>query len=160
MGNRSKIHSFTYTPDAAKATALLGNTPGAYNQVWHLPTSDEKFTGDDWIKLFADTMQVKAKAMTIPKFMIRVMGIFNPLMKEMVEMLYQNEEDYFFDSSKFEKRFGVSATTPKQGVKIMMDHLKSLKVVLVLRPAERLIFVNGFDEMSFVNILIDAPAKS
>lgn len=118
MGNRSKIHSFTYTPDAAKATALLGNTPGAYNQVWHLPTSDEKFTGDDWIKLFADTMQVKAKAMTIPKFMIRVMGIFNPLMKEMVEMLYQNEEDYFFDSSKFKKRFPDFTTTPyRQGVK-------------------------------------------
>ncbi|MEQ8563190.1 MAG: NAD(P)H-binding protein, partial [Cytophagales bacterium] len=31
-------HSFTYTPDAAKATALLGNSEIAYNQVWHLPT--------------------------------------------------------------------------------------------------------------------------
>ncbi len=51
MGDRSKVHSFTYTPDAAKATALLGNTPDAYNQVWHLPTSDEKLTGNDWIKL-------------------------------------------------------------------------------------------------------------
>lgn len=37
MGDRTRIHSFTYTPDAAKATALLGNTPDAYNQVWHLP---------------------------------------------------------------------------------------------------------------------------
>jgi nucleoside-diphosphate-sugar epimerase len=33
-----KKHSFTFTPDAAKATALLGNTLDAYNQVWHLPT--------------------------------------------------------------------------------------------------------------------------
>ena len=27
-----------YTPDAARAVALLGNTPDAFNQVWHLPT--------------------------------------------------------------------------------------------------------------------------
>lgn len=118
MGDRSKIHSFTYTPDAAKATALLGNTPDAYNQAWHLPTSNEKLTGHDWIKLFADAMQVKAKAMTIPKFMIRIMGVFNPLMKEMVEMLYQNEQDYFFDSSKFQRRFPDFTITPyRQGVK-------------------------------------------
>jgi nucleoside-diphosphate-sugar epimerase len=42
LADASKIHSFTYTPDAARATALLGNTPDAYNQVWHLPTSAEK----------------------------------------------------------------------------------------------------------------------
>ena len=32
-------HSFTYTPDAGRATALLGNTSDAYNQVWHLPAA-------------------------------------------------------------------------------------------------------------------------
>jgi nucleoside-diphosphate-sugar epimerase len=118
MGNRSKIHSFTYTPDAAKATALLGNTPDAYNQVWHLPTSDEKLTGNDWINLFAETMHVKSKAMTVPKPMIRVMGLFNPLMKEMVEMLYQNNQDYFFDSTKFKTRFPDFTVTPyEKGVK-------------------------------------------
>ena len=38
-------HSFTYTPDAAKATAILGNTADAYNQVWHLPTDKNTLTG-------------------------------------------------------------------------------------------------------------------
>jgi hypothetical protein len=40
-------------------------------------------------------------------------------------MMYQNEIDYVFDSSKFEKRFGITATAPKDGVKIMMDYLKA-----------------------------------
>jgi nucleoside-diphosphate-sugar epimerase len=118
MGNRSKIHSYTYTPDAAKATALLGNTPDAFNQVWHLPTSDEKLTGNDWISLFAENMHVKNKAMTVPKFMVQVMGLFNPLMKEMVEMMYQNNQDYYFDSTKFKRRFPDFNVTPyKEGVK-------------------------------------------
>jgi len=31
FGDADQPHSFTYTPDAGKATALLGNTPEAYN---------------------------------------------------------------------------------------------------------------------------------
>ena len=53
FGNPGKIHTYTYTPDAAKATAQLGNTPDAYNQVWHLPTTKEQITGRQWIELFA-----------------------------------------------------------------------------------------------------------
>ena len=118
IGNRSKIHSYTYTPDAARATALLGNTPDAYNQVWHLPTSEEKLTGNDWINLFAGNMQVKNKAMTVPIFLVQLMGLFNPLMKEMVEMMYQNNQDYYFDSTKFRQRFPDFKVTPyNEGVK-------------------------------------------
>jgi len=43
-------HSFTYTPDAGKATALLGNTAEAYGQVWHLPTDSSPMTGMQWIE--------------------------------------------------------------------------------------------------------------
>lgn len=121
MGDKTKVHSFTYTPDAARATALLGNTPDAYNQVWHLPTSSEKLTGQDWINLFAETLQVKPKTMTVSKLMVQIMGLFNPLMKEMVEMMYQYNQDYFFDSSKFRKRFPDFKETPyREGVKAVV----------------------------------------
>lgn len=38
------IHSFTYSKDIGKALALLGNTPDAYDKVWHLPTHEGKLT--------------------------------------------------------------------------------------------------------------------
>lgn len=34
FGKPDKIHTYTYSPDAAKATAIPGNTPDAYNQEW------------------------------------------------------------------------------------------------------------------------------
>src|SRR4051812_2516045 len=34
FGDINKIHTYTFTPDAGKATALLGNTTDAYSQVW------------------------------------------------------------------------------------------------------------------------------
>lgn len=123
FGDINKIHSYTFTPDAAKATALLGNTPEAFNQVWHLPTTREKLTTKQWIGLIAEAINVTPAIQRVPAWVLRVMGLFSPLIRELPEMLYQNEMDYFFDSTKFETRFGMTATPPQQGVKMMMDYL-------------------------------------
>jgi nucleoside-diphosphate-sugar epimerase len=120
FGNPDKIHTYTYTPDAAKATALLGNTEDAWNQVWHLPTTKELLTGYQWIGLFARELNVEPKIQHVPTWMLRLLGLFIPMMKEFPEMMYQNEQDYIFDSTKFEKRFGRLATSPANGVKEML----------------------------------------
>jgi nucleoside-diphosphate-sugar epimerase len=117
FADATKVHTYTFTPDAGKATALLGNTPDSYNQVWHLPTDSTRLTGKDWIELFAREMNVAPKYSVLPPFMISILGLVIPFMKELREMLYQYDQDYVFDSSKFEKRFGIKATTPAAGVK-------------------------------------------
>ena len=117
MGGITFQHSYTYTPDAGKATALLGNTDDAYNQVWHLPTAANPLTGKEWIEAIAKELGVKPKYQAAPKFMIRMIGLFIPTMSEMVEMMYQYDRDYVFDSSKFENRFGIRATTYPEGIK-------------------------------------------
>lgn len=113
----SKVHSCTYVPDAAKATALLGNTPDAYNQVWHLPTDNQKLTGKDWVELFAKEMGVAPKYKTMGKGMIKVGGVFVPFLRELREMLYQNDRDYYFNSQKFSQRFNLKPTPYQQGIK-------------------------------------------
>lgn len=112
----NKIHSVTFTPDAAKATALLGNTEDAYGQVWHLPTSVEKLTGKEFIVLTASAMNIQPRYYILSKFMIGLIGIFSPVVKELKEMQYQNDRDYFFDSTKFENRFGIKATPYHSGI--------------------------------------------
>jgi len=117
MGSVDYLHSFTYTPDAGKATALLGNTGDAYNQVWHLPTSEYTFTGKEMIEMIASELATMPKYQKVPKFMVRILGIFIPIMREMVEMMYQYDRDYVFDSSKFEKRFQFKPTAYMEGIK-------------------------------------------
>ena len=121
IGTTGKIHNFTYTPDAALATALLGNTPDAYNQVWHLPTERTNLTGKQWIELFASEMKVPVKIQVLPVWMMGVLGLFLPVMKEMKEMAYQSELDYFFDSTKFETRFNLHPTSPREAVKAIVQ---------------------------------------
>lgn len=125
FGNTNKIHTYTYTPDAGKATALLGNTSDAYNQLWHVPTTKEKLTTRQWIELIADELNVPPRIQKIPTWMLFVMGLFIPELKEFPEMMYQYETDYIFDSSKFENKFGIRAIPPREGVKIMIDYLRA-----------------------------------
>ncbi|MBK8611838.1 MAG: NAD-dependent epimerase/dehydratase family protein [Chitinophagaceae bacterium] len=125
FGNINKIHTYTYTPDAARATALLGNTIDAYNQVWHVPTTKELLTNRQWIQLIADELKVAANIQTIPVWLIKILGLFIPIMIEFPEMIYQYEQDYIFDSTKFEKRFGITATAPKDGIGILIENMKT-----------------------------------
>jgi nucleoside-diphosphate-sugar epimerase len=118
----TKKHSFIYTPDAAKATAILGNTPEAYNQVWHLPTDKNTLTGEEWVSLFNKEMNSSKKVMVLPMFMLRILGIFMPFMREMPEMMYQYDRDYFFDSSKFNKHFNFTPTSYETGVKQIVNY--------------------------------------
>jgi nucleoside-diphosphate-sugar epimerase len=112
-----KKHSFTFAPDAARATALLGNTDDAYNQVWHLPTDKNILTGREIVALFADELKADSNVRVVPMWMIRLMGLFVPVMREMPEMMYQYDRDYFFDSSKFEKRFNFQPVSYSEGIR-------------------------------------------
>ncbi len=116
MGNPKMIHSFTYTPDAGKSVALLGNTPSAFNQTWHALTSKEKITGEDYIRIACEIVGQPYKIQALPKFGVKVLGLFIPVLREFVEMMYQYENDYVFDSTKIEKAFSIEATLYKVGI--------------------------------------------
>lgn len=121
LGSLKHKHSFTFTPDAGKATALLGNTADTYNQVWHLPTAADPPTGREWVDMIAREMNVQARVQVAPKLVVRLMGLFMPIMREMVEMMYQYDRDYVFDSSKFEKRFDFKPTSYEEGIKTVVQ---------------------------------------
>ena len=118
-----KVHSMSYTPDLAKGTAILGNTPDAYNQIWNLPTDSEKITGEGWINLFAKEMNTTNKYQVLPNWLIKILGWFIPIMKELPEMNYQYDRDYFFDSSKFNRRFNYTPIKNADAVKKTVESL-------------------------------------
>ena len=116
LGRVDVKHSFTYTPDAGRATALLGNTDQAYGEVWHLPTAGNPYTMKQWVQIIAEHFGVPPKLLTANKFMVRLMGLFIPIMKEMVEMMYQYDRHYVFISDKFEKYFNFKPTPYQEGI--------------------------------------------
>lgn len=124
FGNADAIHSMGFTPDLAKGTALLGNSPDAYNQIWNLPVDKNALTGREWVKLFADELKTSDKVKVIPKMIIKLLGIFVPVLREMPEMIYQFENQFYFDSSKFISRFNFEPTKNKEAVRITIENLR------------------------------------
>ena len=116
IGSAKAIHTFTYTPDAGKSVARLGNTASAYGQTWHALTSKEKMTGEQYVKIACEIMGVPYKLQAMPKFGVSIVGLFVPVLHEFVEMMYQFEHDYVFDSTKFEKAFNETATSYQNGI--------------------------------------------
>nr|MBI1231914.1 NAD-dependent epimerase/dehydratase family protein [Cytophagales bacterium] len=112
-----KKHSFTYIPDAAEGTAFLAHQAEAWNQVWHLPTSDMYPTGNECVAILAKELGTTPKLAVLPAFMVTLLAAFVPLLREIKELNYQLSEDYRFDSGKIERQFGLKPTPLEEGLK-------------------------------------------
>ena len=116
IGSAKAVHTFTFTPDAGSALAVLGREPQAYGHTWHLPTSKEPLTGEGFVRLACEMAGRPFGLQVAPRWMLKLMGIFMPVLLENEEMMYQFEYDYRFDSSKIESAFGIQATPYGQGI--------------------------------------------
>jgi nucleoside-diphosphate-sugar epimerase len=123
--NVDTVHSFTFTPDAGKAVYMLSKNESSFDQVWHIPTAANPLTGKQYIERIAKAFGVEPRYMVLGKFMIRLVGLFDRNVKELYEMLYQNEYDYVFDSFKFEKAFSFHPTSYDEGIEITAKSYKS-----------------------------------
>ena len=109
-------HSYTYTVDAAQSLVSLAESPTAWNQTWHVPTTPNPPTGREFIAMAAREFGVAPRYRVLSRPMIRLVGLFNSDVRESHEMLYQSDSPYLFDSSKFAKAFRFSGTPYAQGI--------------------------------------------
>jgi len=126
VGNPSKLHNFSFIPDMGKGMFLLGQHPESDNQIWHMPTA-KPVTGKQFVEIAAGVYGVKPKFFAVKKFMLWIFGLFNKVVMGTVEMYYQYDHDYIFNSDKFEKAFNVKPTSYEDGLKLMSETLYAKK---------------------------------
>jgi nucleoside-diphosphate-sugar epimerase len=117
IGKPEVPHTFIFTQDAAKATALLANTDMAYGQTWHLPVVGN-ISGQEMAQLAARQLSnANARLNVMPSWMLSLASVFNSILRENQEMMYQYNEPYLFDSAKFLAAFPKFAVTSyKEGI--------------------------------------------
>jgi len=112
-----KRRSLIWTPDASRATALIGNTPTAYGQTWHLPVDETHPTYRELIDLTSEVYHKTFRYLVLPKVFFKIAAWFNPKVKELLELLPRYAYDNIFDDSKFKNHFpNFQVTTYKEGI--------------------------------------------
>ena len=111
------LRTLIWTPDASRAMALIGNTPNAYNQTWHLPCDDNRITYKGLINLSSKIYRKEFKYTVLKMWLFKLGSLFNEQVKELQELLPRYKYDNIFISDKFKKRFpDFKFTTYQDGI--------------------------------------------
>ena len=103
-------HDFAYVPDIARAVYDLLEAPDSdFGQVWHMPCAPT-LTARGLMELGAESLGAAPKVFSFPLWLLRILGLFLPLAKELWEMRFQWNRPYFVNADKFKKRFAFEAT--------------------------------------------------
>jgi nucleoside-diphosphate-sugar epimerase len=117
IGNLDVQHCFVFIEDAAAACIMLGETASAYGEVWHVPGA-RPTTGREFIDIAFKAADNKPDIRLLGKNSIRVAGLMNPEVRELIELMYEFEEPYVLDGSKFSTKFPLfQYTTHEEGVR-------------------------------------------
>ncbi len=119
--NARAKRSLIWTPDASRAMALIGNTPDAYGQTWHLPIDRDRLTYEQLIGIASEISGREIAFSTVPEWAFKLGGLVSPAAKEAAELLPRYRQDNIFDSSKFATRFpGFEVTDYRAGIAEML----------------------------------------
>jgi nucleoside-diphosphate-sugar epimerase len=109
MGNPDVLHTYSYIPDIAKGLAILGEHEEADGQAWHLPNAPA-ITTRQFIDQVYNAAGTDPGISAMPRWMVNTVGLFNGNVRELKEMLYEFEEPFVVDDSRFKAAFGDIAT--------------------------------------------------
>ena len=71
--------------------------------------------------VFRFLVTLKPKTQVVTPFLLKILGWFIPVMREMPEMMYQYNQDYIFNSEKFESHFNFKPTPYLEGIKYIIQ---------------------------------------
>lgn len=117
VGPIDRPHEFVFVPDVGPVVARLADTPAAFGKIWHLGGAGTT-TQRDLVAEMERQTGAKLRLRVAGKTMLRLIGLFNPFMREMVEMHYLMTEPLILDDSALHQLIGPIHKTPyAQGIR-------------------------------------------
>lgn len=128
IGSLDAPHTLTYTQDFARGLITLGERDEALGQVWHIPGA-EPLTGRQFLQMAFEVAGLPPKIGVYSPLIVRLVGLFDPMVREVNETMYQFTAPFVLSGEKFARAFGSSPCTPhrdalKRTVEWYRAHLK------------------------------------
>jgi nucleoside-diphosphate-sugar epimerase len=111
IGSLDAPHTISYIDDVARGLIVLAENDRAYGEVWHIPASDP-LTGRQFIEMVCEHAgRPSCDYGVYKRTVMRLVSVFSPMVREVLENLYQFEQPFVLDGGKFEGAFGPFQTT-------------------------------------------------
>jgi nucleoside-diphosphate-sugar epimerase len=109
MGKPDQLHSYSYTPDVARALVTLGTEAGATGSIWHLPVAETR-TSREVIDHVYRLAGHRPRSFAAGATTLRLLGVVKPAMREYLHTLYQFTDRWVVDDTRFRTTFGDLST--------------------------------------------------
>ena len=107
LGSLDKLHTWTDPDDVARLMMVVAKEEVAWGRPWHVP-SDGPMTQRQVVRDIALELKIKnPKVSSVPTLIEKVLGIFNPIMRELSHTAYQFNEPFVMSDEKARKTFGL-----------------------------------------------------
>ncbi|HZG21984.1 MAG TPA: SDR family oxidoreductase [Herbaspirillum sp.] len=121
IGPLDRPHEFVFVPDVGPVVARLIDTPAAFGRIWHLAGAGVT-TQQTLVAEMERQTGRKLKTRVAGKTMLRLIGLFNPFMRELVEMHYLQTQPVIMDDSALQQLIGpIEKTTYAEGIRRALE---------------------------------------
>lgn len=127
FGDPEMPHAYNYTPDVARALAVLGERPEAVGRAFHLPAA-WKGTSAELVARFGEALGRPGRVRVVPGWALAAMGVFSPTVRAIRPMLYQWDRPFVLDDRRFRETFGVEATPIDEAIRTTLELPKQQRV--------------------------------
>ncbi|NNN02036.1 MAG: NAD-dependent epimerase/dehydratase family protein [Acidimicrobiaceae bacterium] len=125
IGDLDQLHSWTYVVDVASTLVTCARSNEAWGKVWHVPTNPPR-TQRQVVNDLAETAGTDhIRISTIPLSALRLMGLFNPIIRELPKTLYQFTGSFIIDDSATRNQFGLAPTPWASVLRETIDSYRS-----------------------------------
>jgi nucleoside-diphosphate-sugar epimerase len=116
IGNMHIPREYVYLPDAAKMIVELAGRDSAYGQNWNIPGTGI-ISGHDIVRIAKAASGKSKPVISLGRVSLSLLGLFIPVMKEIVEMLYLTEEPLILSGEKYQRQIGpIPSTGFQEGI--------------------------------------------
>jgi nucleoside-diphosphate-sugar epimerase len=127
VGPDNTLHEFVFIPDAGPVVVDLATRPDCYGEAWNLGGAGEINTMDFITRIYRAVGR-SPKYRAAGRGLLKLLGYFNPNVREVVEMLYLQETPVILDDSKLTSRLGaIHKTSYDEGIQKTLDWMRAGK---------------------------------
>jgi nucleoside-diphosphate-sugar epimerase len=124
IGDIDQLHSWSYVPDVAEGLLQLGLHPELAGKTYHLPVLPAQ-TGRSLLSALARELNVPLNTRRMPNWMLRMSGLFSPLMRELPEMQYQFENPFILSDARIRSLLPLAPTPVSEQITATAKWIRS-----------------------------------